>query len=133
MSSSTKRKPMRSSSPPVRKAKGGSRCPVCGRGVLVPADDIVSELEGYAFVERGGRCAVCGEEFLPEEESERLVRVARRLGIWGEPLKPRRKLSRSGRGTVARIPADIERALGLRGAWGVPAFKAGRQTIIADP
>ncbi len=76
-------------------------------------DDIVSELEGYTFVERGHRCAACGEEFIPEEESQRLIKVARGLGIWGEPLKLRRKLSKSGRGTVLRIPSDIERSLGL--------------------
>jgi KaiC/GvpD/RAD55 family RecA-like ATPase len=80
---------------------------------LVPVDDIVSELEGYTFVERGRRCSECGEEFIPEEESQRLIKVARRLGIRGEPLKLKRKLSRSGRGTVLRIPTDIERSLGL--------------------
>lgn len=121
---------MKSSSSPVRKDKGGTRCPVCGKGELVPVDDIVSEIEGYTFVERGRRCSVCGEEFLPEEESQRLIRVARRLGIWGGPLKLRRKLSRSGRGTVLRIPADIERSLGLRGDEEVSVSKAGRKIII---
>lgn len=124
---------MRSSSSPVRKAKGGTRCPACGKGVLVPVDDIVSQLEGYTFVERGRRCTVCGEEFLSEEESERLVKVARRLGLWGEPLKLRRKLSRSGRGTVLRIPADIERALGLHGDEEVSVSKSGRRIIIEIP
>jgi len=103
---------------------------VCGKGELVPVDDIVSEIEGYTFVERGRRCSVCGEEFLPEEESQRLIKVARRLGIWGGPLKLRRKLSRSGRGTVLRIPADIERTLGLRGDEEVSVSKAGRKIII---
>ncbi len=121
---------MKSSSSPARKAEGVRRCPVCGQGELVPADDIVSEIEGYTFIERGRRCTACGEEFLPEEESQRMIRVARRLGIWGEPLKLRRKLSRSGRGTVLRIPADIERSLGLRGDEEVSVSKAGRKIII---
>ncbi len=93
-------------------------------------DDIVSELEGYTFVERGHRCRNCGEEFIPEEESQRLIKVARRLGIWGEPLKLRRKLSKSGRGTVLRIPSDIERSLGLHGNEEVSVSKAGRKIII---
>ena len=103
---------------------------MCGKGDLVPADDIVSEIEGYTFIERGRRCTACGEEFLPEEESQRMIKVARRLGIWGEPLKLRRKLSRSGRETVLRIPADIERSLGLRGDEEVSVSKAGRKIII---
>lgn len=90
----------------------------------------MSEIEGYTFVERGLRCTACGEEFLPEEESERTIRVARRLGIWGEPLKLRRKLSRSGRGTVLRIPSDIERSMGLKGDEEVFVSKAGKKIIV---
>ncbi|MBI4416224.1 MAG: hypothetical protein HY557_04500 [Euryarchaeota archaeon] len=121
---------MKSSSSQGQRARLRSRCPVCGRGELVPVDDIVSEIEGYTFVEQGRRCTACGEEFIPEEESKRLIAVARRLGIWGEALKLRRKLSRSGRGTVLRIPSDIERSLGLRGDEEVSISKAGRKIII---
>ena len=106
------------------------RCPVCGRGQFVPADDIVSEIDGYTFVERGRRCTMCGEEFIPEDESQRMIKVARRLGLWGEPLKLRRKLSRSGRGTVLRIPSDIERSLGIKGDEEVMISKAGRKIIV---
>ncbi len=81
-------------------------------------------------MEQGLRCASCGEEFIPEEQSQRMIRVALRLGIWGEPLKLRRKLSRSGRGTVLRIPTDIERSLHLRGDETVLVSKAGRKIII---
>jgi len=77
-------------------------------------------------VERGLRCGACGEEFIPEEESQRMIRVARRLGIWGEPLKLRRKLSR----TVLRIPTDIERSLQLRGDEEVLVSKARKKIII---
>ena len=121
---------MKSSSLPGQRVRRPARCPVCGNGELVPVDDIVSEIEGYTFVERGRRCTECGEEFIPEEESQRLIKVARRLGIWGEPLKLRRKLSRSGRGTVLRIPSDIERSLGLRGNEEVHVSRAGRRIII---
>lgn len=121
---------MKSSSSRAQKAEPRSRCPVCGKGELVPVDDILSEIEGYTFVERGRRCTACGEEFIPEQESERMIKVARRLGIWGEPLKLRRKLSRSGRGTVLRIPSDIERSLGLHGNEEVSISKAGRKIII---
>jgi len=96
----------------------------------VPADDIVSEIDGYTFVERGRRCTKCGEEFIPEDESQRMIKVARRLGLWGEPLKLRRKLSRSGRGTVLRIPSDIERSLGIKGDEEVTISKAGRKIIV---
>src|SRR2546422_10789010 len=121
---------MRSLSSRDTRDSRATRCPNCGKRGLVPADDIVSEIEGYTFVERGHRCTACGEEFIPEEESQRLIKVARRLGIWGGPLKLRRKLSRSGRGTVLRIPSDIERSLGLRGDEEVSISKAGRRIII---
>ena len=96
----------------------------------MPADDIVSEVDGYTFVERGRRCISCGEEFIPEDESQRMVKVARRLGLWGEPLKLRRKLSRSGRGTVLRIPSDIERSLDIKGNVEVMISKVGRKIIV---
>src|SRR5436309_15581498 len=86
-----------------------TRCPNCGKRGLVPADDITSEIEGYTFVERGLRCGACGEEFIPEEERQRMIRVARRLGIWGEPVKMLRNLSPSWRGTGLRLPPDSER------------------------
>ncbi len=59
-----------------------------------------------------------------------MIQVARRLRIWGGPLKLRRKLSRSGRGTVLGIPADTERSLGLHGGEEVSVSKAVRTIII---
>ena len=117
-------------SSPARKAERTRRCPACETGELVFVDDIASDIEGYTFIERGWRCGSCGEEFIPEEEGERTIRVAKRLGVWGEPLKLRRKLSRSGRGTVLRIPSDIEDALGLKGDEEVLVSKAGRKIIV---
>ncbi len=124
------RKPRKSSLSREPKGRRYRRCPVCGIGELVPADDIVSEIDGYTFVEQGRRCTKCGEEFIPEDESHRMIKVARRLGLWGEPLKLRRKLSRSGRGTVLRIPSDIERSLGIRGDEEVTISKVGRKIIV---
>src|SRR5205809_4489573 len=112
------------------KGSRNTRCPNCGRRRLVPADDITSEIEGYTFVEQRLRCAACGKGFIREEQSQRMIRVARRLGIWGEPPKLRRKLSRSGRGTVLRIPTDIERSLHLHGDETVLVSKAGKKIII---
>src|SRR5919204_4443598 len=79
------RKPRKSLSLREPKVRRYQRCPVCGKGELVPVDDIVSEMDGYTFVERGRRCTVCGEEFISEDESQRMIKVARRLGLWGEP------------------------------------------------
>ena len=95
-----------------------------------PVDDIVFEIRGYAFVERGRRCTAWGEEFIPEEESQRMIKVVLRLGIWAAPLRLWRKLSRSGRGTVLRIPSEIERSLGLRGNEEMLISKAGKKIII---
>ena len=117
-------------SSPARKDKRIRRCPACDEGELVSVEDILSTFDGYTFVERGWRCTKCGEEFIAEEEGRRTIAIAKRLGIWGEPLKLRRRLSRSGRGTVLRIPSDIEEALGLRGNEEVLVSKAGRRIIV---
>ena len=109
-----------------------NKCPVCGKGELASADDIVSEIEGVVFVEKGERCTHCGEEFISAEESARTIKVARRLGIWGEPLKLRRKLSRSGRGVVLRIPSDIQVSLDLDGDEEVILSKIGKNKIIVE-
>src|SRR5438132_11633589 len=118
---------MRSSSSRDPRDSRATRCPNCGKRRLLPADDITSEIEGYTFVEQGLRCGACGEEFIPEEESQRMIGVARRLGIWGEPRKLRRKLARSGRGTVLRMPTGIEQRLQLRGGEGLLRAVAGHE------
>ncbi|HID26391.1 MAG TPA: hypothetical protein EYP22_00865 [Methanosarcinales archaeon] len=61
-------------------------------------DDILSEVEGYVFVEKGERCTQCDSEFIPECEGARMIKIARKLGSWGEPLKLYRKLSKSANG-----------------------------------
>jgi YgiT-type zinc finger domain-containing protein len=108
------------------------KCPVCGKGTLSTVDDIVSEIGGLTFVERGRRCSHCGEEFIDEQDSQRTVKVARRLGIWGEPMRLHRKLSQSGRGIVLRIPEDLRRSMGLKGTETVSLAKLGKKRVLLE-
>ncbi len=57
-------------------------CPACNKGKLKPVQDIVTELGGYAFVEKGERCSHCKEEFMPEKEGQKTISAARKLGLW---------------------------------------------------
>jgi hypothetical protein len=95
-------------------------------------DDILSTIEGLTFVERGHRCNACGEEFIDEKDSDRTVKVARRLGLWGEPLKLHRKLSTSGRGLVLRIPEDLRKSMGLKGSETVSLAKVGKTRVLLE-
>jgi len=89
---------------------------------------------GYAktpiFVERGERCTNCGEEFIFEEEAQRTIEAARKLGIWPEPLKLHRSLSQSGRSLVLRIPRDIEQQLRLKAGEEVVISKIGHKMVV---
>jgi len=107
-------------------------CPICEKGKLVNVEDILSEIEGYIFVEKGERCTHCGEEFIPEDEGERMIKIARKLKLWGEPLKLYRKLSRSARGIVLRIPADLEKNLKINGNEEVTISKVGKNKILIE-
>ncbi len=108
------------------------KCPVCKEGVLTPVEDIISEIEGYFFIEKGKRCAKCGEEFIAEEQSQKTITIAKRLGIWGEPLKLHRKFSRSARGTMLRIPTDIEKTMRLKGNEDVLISKIGKKKLLIE-
>lgn len=105
-------------------------CPVCEKGELIDVEDVVNDLDGYLFVVRGKRCTYCGEEIISEKELQQMIRVAKKLGVWGEPLKLHRKLSKSARGTVLRIPTDIEKELNLKGTEEVAISKIGGKIII---
>ena len=96
------------------------------------ATDIVSEIEGHFFVESGERCTSCGEEFVNEKEGQKTINIARKLGLWGAPLRLHRKLSKSARGTVLRIPADIERDFGLKGTENVLISKIGKNKLLVE-
>ncbi len=61
-----------------------------------------------------------------------MIKVARRMKIWGKPLKLYRKLSKSGRGTVLRIPADLEKNLDIKGDEVVIISKVGKNKILIE-
>ncbi|MFH1247047.1 MAG: hypothetical protein V1644_01580 [Candidatus Micrarchaeota archaeon] len=46
-------------------------------------EDLLSEIEGYVFIEKGLRCIKCGEEFIGEKEGQKMIEAARKLGLWG--------------------------------------------------
>ena len=106
-------------------------CPIC-KGRIVDADDIVSDVQGLLFINSGTRCTSCGEEFLDEKEGQKMISIAKRMGVWGTPLKLHRKLSRSARGTMLRIPLDIEKNLGLKGTEEVSISKIGENRILVE-
>lgn len=105
-------------------------CPACDKGALVSVDDILSEIEGYVFIEKGERCTHCGEEFVNEKEGQNMIRAARKLGLWGEPAKFYRKLSKSSRGITLRLPIDLQRSLHLAGNEEVALTKVGKRICI---
>lgn len=107
-------------------------CPVCERGKLAKVEDIISEVEGYVFVEKGERCTHCGEEFVPEKEGQKMIQTARRMGIWGQPLKLHRKLTKSAHGVLLRIPADLEKNLHLKGDEEVAIAKVGPKKFVVE-
>jgi ribosomal protein S27AE len=107
-------------------------CPSCGKGELINVDDLASEIEGHFFVESGERCSRCGEEFVSEKQGQKVIDVARRLGLWGEPLKLHRKLSKSARGTILRIPVDIEKSMHLTGNEEVMISRIGRNRLLIE-
>lgn len=108
------------------------KCPSCEKGRLIEVDDIVSEMEGHFFIEKGTRCSECGEEFISEKQSQKTIEIARRLGIWGEPLKLHRKLSKSARGTILRIPTDIEKSMHLKGEETVFISRIGKNKLLIE-
>ena len=106
------------------------KCPICEKGSLMKVEDITLEVEGYIFIVKGDRCNKCNEEFPYEEETQRTISVARKLGVWPEPLKLYRHLSRSGGGLVFRIPTDLEKQLKLNEDTEVAITKVGNKIVI---
>jgi len=106
------------------------RCFICEKGNLNEVGDIVLEIEGYIFVTRGERCDYCGEEFPYEDETQRTITIARKLGVWPEPLKLYRHLSKSGGGLIFRIPSDLEKQLKLDENIGIAISKVGNKIVI---
>ncbi len=108
------------------------KCPICNQGTLHNVDDILSDIEGYMFVLRGTRCSSCQEEFINEKEGQQMITIAKKHGIWQQSLKLHRKLSKSARGTVLRIPTDIEKDLDLKGTETVTISKIGNKKIMVE-
>ena len=107
-------------------------CVQCGEDDLIDVDDIIFDFEGTHFVVKGQRCLHCAEEYVGEVEGQRMINIAKRMGIWGEPIKLHRKLSKSARGTVLRIPIDIEKNLHLKGNEDVLISKIGKNKILIE-
>jgi len=103
---------------------------VCEKRRLIEVDDIIADLDSYIFVIKGQRCSSCGEEIIDEAQGQKFISIAKRMNLWGEPLKLHRKLSRSARGTVLRIPTDIEKELKLKGNEEVAISKVGKKIVI---
>ena len=108
------------------------KCPVCEKGILILVDDILSEIEGLIFVENGERCNNCNEEFINEEIGQKTIELAKRLNVWGHPLKLHRKLSKSTGGTILRIPTDIEKDMHLKGNEHILVSKIGKNKILLE-
>ncbi len=106
------------------------KCLVCEKGELVKVEDIVLEMEGYVFVLDGNRCTYCKEEFPYEEETQKTINAARRLGIWPEPMKLYRHFSKSGGGLVFRVPTDLEKQLHLTEKTQIGISKIGNRIVI---
>jgi len=106
------------------------KCLNCEKGELIRVDDIILDIGGYIFIVKGERCNNCKEDFPYEEETQRTILVARKLGVWPEPMKLYRHLSKSGGGLVFRIPSDIEKQLKLDEKIEISITKIGNKIVI---
>lgn len=105
-------------------------CKVCEKGHLIGVEDITLEIEGYIFIVKGDRCDNCKEEFPYQEETQKTIIIARKLGVWPEPMKLYRHLSKSGGGLVFRIPSDLEKQLNLDEKVEIAISKVGNKIVI---
>ena len=106
------------------------KCKICGKGNLAEVEDIALDVEGYVFILNGERCDSCNEEFPYQEETQRAISIARKLGVWPEPLKLYRHLSKSGKGLVFRVPSDLEKQLNLNENVEISITKVGNKMVI---
>lgn len=105
-------------------------CRICEKGNIEKVENIVMEIDGYVFVVNGERCTLCYEEIPYESETRRVIESAKKVGVWPEPLKLYRRLSKSGRGLVLRIPNDIEKQLSLTEKDEIAITKIGNKIVI---
>ncbi len=106
------------------------KCPICEKGSFTKVDNIALDIEGYVIILKGERCSECGEEFPYEHESQIAIEIARRAGVWPEPLKLHRHLSKSGGGLILRIPSDIEKQFNLNENVPITISKVGNKIVI---
>ena len=106
------------------------KCLICEKGNLIKADDILFEVENYVFILKGERCDYCNEEIPYEEEMYRAIEAAKKLGVWPEPMKLYRHLSRSCGGLVFRIRNDLEKQLKLDEKTEIGITKVGNKIVI---
>lgn len=106
------------------------RCPICENGNLIKVENITLDIDGYMILAKGERCDGCGEEFPYEQEAQRSIEIARKAGVWPEPLKLHRHLSKSGSGFILRIPSDIEKQFNLNDNVPITISKVGNKIII---
>ena len=106
------------------------KCKVCEKGNLVKVEDITIEVEGYVFIVKGERCNNCNEEFPYQEETQKTISAARKLGVWPEPMKLYRHLSKSAGGLMLRIPSDLEKQLKLNENVEISITKVGNKIVI---
>ena len=106
------------------------KCKTCEKGNLINVEDIALDIEGYVFILKGDRCDSCNEEFPYQEETQRAITIARKLGVWPEPLKLYRHLSKSGKGLVFRVPSDLEKQLKLNEDVEISITKVGNKMVI---
>ena len=106
------------------------KCVICEKGEFIVVSDITLEIEGYVFIVDGKRCTNCNEEFIPEDEMQKVVSIAKKLGVWPAPMKLYRHLSKSGGGLVLRVPSDLEKQLKLSEKTEIAISKLGNKIII---
>lgn len=106
------------------------KCLTCEKGEFIDVSDITLELDGYVFIADGKRCANCNEEFVPEDEMQKIISAARKLGVWPAPMKLYRHLSKSGGGLVLRVPSDLEKQLKLSEKTEITISKLGNKIVI---
>jgi hypothetical protein len=66
------------------------------------------------------------------KELDHIRTLRRKHGLERQPVPMNRKLGRSGRQVTVRIPADIERALKLKGTESVAFSVVGKRKILLE-
>ena len=112
------------------KSWDGRKCPICKTGRLAPVNDITSDLGGYIFVEKGHRCTYCKEEIIGEGEAEKTIEAAKKLGVWELQMKLERKLTKTARGIILRVPNDVQKGMKLTGNEGIEIHWAKNRLVV---